>query len=51
MNNYNCDHAEACNSTENSTLTNYKKNSWRARWEHIDETSQESKWRREGKLK
>lgn len=51
MNNYNCDHNAPCNSTENNTLANYKKSNWRSRWKRMDETSQESKWRREGKLK
>ncbi|MET4693259.1 MULTISPECIES: hypothetical protein [Endozoicomonas] len=51
MNNYNCDQTVPCTETENNTLANCKKNNWRQRWERMDETSQESKWRREGKLK
>lgn len=50
MNNYNCDQTVPSN-PENNTLTNCKKNNWRERWKRMDETCQESKWRREGKLK
>ncbi|MGI9275405.1 MAG: hypothetical protein ACR2PT_11250 [Endozoicomonas sp.] len=55
MNNeFDCRHKLARNPSETTDMhssTNLKQHSWRARWKSVDDSCQEEKWRREGKLR